>query len=95
MLLITGQYDRAITREAGNPGRTWTETTMVILDFGVTYYVKAGRDFGDLPAEGTTIAVDVTVRAYPKKAGDGAGFEYIGLRRNADAERALAPVAAK
>lgn len=89
VLLITGKFDHVVEREAGNAERRWTEQTLVVLDFGVTYYVKVTRDFTDLPALGEVVALNVGVRAYPKKSGDGAGVEYLGFGVNREATAAL------
>jgi hypothetical protein len=89
MQLIIGKLARIQTREAGNPGNTWTETTLVIQDFGVTHYATVARDFGPLPAEGEEVAVSVGVRAYVKKSDNSAGFGLTAFRRETQIESAL------
>lgn len=90
MLLVTGECDGVITREAGNPGNTWVETTIVVRDWGQTLYVTMGRNFkGDTPAEGERLALNVSVRTYVKKTNGEAGHGYVAHGRNAEAESAL------
>jgi hypothetical protein len=90
MLLITGEIERVTTREAGNPGNTWTETTLVVRDWGQTLYATVGKDFGPVPVEGDRVALEVSVRSYVsrKRAGE-AGHGYTAHRRNSEAEAAL------
>jgi len=94
MLLITGEVERVQTREAGLPGNTWTETTLVVRDWGQTLYATITRDFGPLPEPGTRVALDVAVRPYVRKDGT-AGHGYTAFRRNGDAEAALFGAAEK
>jgi hypothetical protein len=88
MLLITGKLQRIQEREAGVPGNTWTERTLVVADFGVTHYATVARDFGPLPTVGEDVAVTVGVRAYPRKDGS-AGFGLTAFGREREVERSL------
>lgn len=106
MQLIVGTLDHTTSRKAGREGEQWDEVTMVLLDYGVTHYVKMGRDFGAVPESGELIVAAVAIRAYPKRSGSymhgdaevvpvrdqRAGFELIATRRLDTAETALAPL---
>jgi hypothetical protein len=86
--IVTGILTDVREREAGNPGNTWTERTLVVADFGVTYYLVVGRDFGTLPAKGDNVAIDVSVRPYVRRDGS-AGHGLQAIRRNTEAEAGL------
>lgn len=96
MLLITGQVEAIREREAGNPGNTWIESTIIVKDWGQTLYVTAVEDFvkAGLPREGEMVALDVAVRPYVRKDGQ-AGHGYSAFRRNAEAESKLFAAATK
>ena len=91
MLLITGKVESIQEREAGTPGNTWIERTIVVRDWGHTLYVTAGRELVDsgLPAEGDSVALEVAVRPYVNKRTNEPGHGFTAFRRNADAESKL------
>lgn len=90
MLLITGTVDRIQEREAGQPGNTWIEKTLVVRDWGQTLYVTAARELVEagLPQPGDQVALDCSVRAYVNREGK-AGHGFSAFRRNSEAEGRL------
>ncbi len=84
-LVLTGQLARVQEREAGTPGNTWTEQTLVVQDWGQTVYATVARDFGDLPKVGESVVLAVIPRAYVRKDGT-AGCGYTALHQTALAD---------
>lgn len=91
MLLITGEVERVTEREAGQPGNTWIERTLVVRDWGQTLYVTVGRELADVgvPEVGERVALDVSVRTYVSKKTGEAGHSFTAFRRNAEVESRL------
>lgn len=91
-LLVTGEVDRIQEREAGLPGNTWIEKTIVVRDWGQTLFVTVGRQMdedGAVPSVGERVALDVSVRSYVSKKTGEAGHGYTAHRRNSEAEAVL------
>jgi hypothetical protein len=90
MLLVTGQVEDVREREAGKPGNTWIEHTLVVKDWGQTLYVTCVADFvkAGLPQKGENVALDVAVRAYVGRD-EKPGHGYSAFRRNTEAEAKL------
>ena len=103
--LVTGKAGKLRTREAGNPGNTWTEETLPVVGWGSTQYVKVSKDLHEeLPAEGEDVAIEVSVNTYVTKAEvdkarnggyPRAGHELFGHRRNVEVEKSLFGAPAK
>lgn len=89
-LVVTGTVSRVDEREAGNPGNTWIERTMVVEDWGMTQFVTVGRELADagVPAPGESVALVAVVRPYVNKKGE-AGFGLTALRRHPELTTAL------
>jgi hypothetical protein len=86
MIVLTGRVVDVTKRQAGAPGNEWTEDVVHVLDGRRVIDVKAGRDFGSLPAIGEDVALNVWLRPYVTKAGAaGVGFTATG-RVDVDAE---------
>ena len=71
-LVVTGTVSRINEREAGNPGNTWMEHTLVVEDWGQTQFVTAGRELTEagLPQPGQIVALVCAVRAYVGRTGE-------------------------
>lgn len=89
-MLVTGKVERVTQRDAGNPGNTWVEHTIVVADWGRTLFVTASKALieSGLPEEGEMVALDVFARGFVNKKGE-AGVGFTGTARNAEAEAAL------
>lgn len=93
-LLVTGEIEHIIDRPVSFDGKSWTEHTLVVKDWGATLYLVASREMNEagLPDPGSKVALEAGVRAYNRKDG-GAGYGLTAIRRNAEAEKALYGVA--
>ena len=92
-LLISGRLDRIQRQQVGNPGKELERVTLVVQDWGQTFYADVARDFGSLPGEGDDVAIEVIVRTY-KRADGSPGYAFTAVRQNIDAGKALAPARA-
>lgn len=81
MIVLSGRVVDVTQRTAGpQGGQQWTEDVVHVLDGRRVIDVKAGRDFGPLPAIGEDVALDVWLRPYVTKAG-GAGIGFTASGR--------------
>lgn len=85
-LVLAGQLTRVQERQAGTPGNTWTEQTLVVQDWGQTIYATVGRDFGELPKVGSPVVLAVAVRPYVRGKDGTPGVGYTALHETALAD---------
>lgn len=95
-VVVTGTVSRINEREAGSPGNTWIERTLVVEDWGQTQFVTVGKELQDqgVPAEGEAVALVCAIRAYPTPKGSnpkefsgvsvGANYGLTALRRHVE-----------
>jgi hypothetical protein len=88
MIVLTGRVVDVTTREAGPEGNRWTEQVVHVLDGRRVIDVKAGRDFGPLPAIGEDVALSVWLRPYVTRN----GTPGIGFTGEGPAETVMAPL---
>ena len=76
MLLITGNVVDVTTRHVDHGGGFDVTTLHLLLGRRVER-IDLGKTFrGDVPAKGDEVALEVSIRAYPRSGGTAAGYDF-------------------